>query len=94
MYFFIDLGIITVVLAQSVSHPEVSQITETVLFGIAIFVYFTSLVSMVADTGEELRNRCCVEAVKLDHVDEESSQKFVRQVTKLQSDIDENFKKT
>jgi hypothetical protein len=94
MYIIIDLGIITVALSQSVSHPEVSLIAETVLFSIAIFVFLTSLVSMVADTVEEWRNRYCIDAIKRDHIDEESTQKFVRQVGKMQSDLDENVKKT
>jgi hypothetical protein len=54
----ITQGIITVGLAESVSHSEVSEIAETIMFSLLLFVFGSSLAGVVADAWTEVRSKC------------------------------------
>lgn len=53
----IELSIISIGLAQSVSHPEVSRICEIVMFGIASALFSVAVIALIPDAAEGVRRR-------------------------------------
>lgn len=82
MYLCFYLGIIAVGLAESVSHSEVSEIAETLMFALLLFVFGSSLLGMGLDCWATISERCSREEEVDVKKEDESAHDFLRKIGK------------